>query len=142
LHHTILDPSKKFMVVPDLGADLLRVYAIKRGSIAWTEVDPVMALPGSGPRHGVFATAGPKTFFYSLNELSNTITGYKVNYANGALKMDRIFDVSSHGPGSSVPAGTSAAELKISVSAFPPSPPIVKSLSHVNIYADTGLFLL
>lgn len=116
LHHTILDPSKKFMVVPDLGADLLRVYVLHRGYIAWSEIDPVQALPGSGPRHGVFATAGPKTFFYVLNELSNTITGYKVTYAPGALRMDRLFDVSSHGPGGSVPAGTSAAELKISVS--------------------------
>lgn len=116
LHHTILDPSKRFMVVPDLGADLLRVYSLKRGSIAWTEIDPVQALPGSGPRHGVFATAGHNTFFYVLNELSNTISGYKVTYAHGALKMSRIFDVSSHGPGGSVPAGTSAAELKISVS--------------------------
>ncbi|KAK7988172.1 hypothetical protein PG989_008487 [Apiospora arundinis] len=114
LHHTILDPSKRFMVVPDLGADLLRVYSLKRGSIAWTEIDPVQALPGSGPRHGVFATAGHNTFFYVLNELSNTISGYKVTYAHGALKMSRIFDVSSHGPGGSVPAGTSAAELKIS----------------------------
>ncbi|KAK6865528.1 hypothetical protein PG995_002056 [Apiospora arundinis] len=87
LHHTILDPSKRFMVVPDLGADLLRVYSLKRGSIAWTEIDPVQALPGSGPRHGVFATAGHNTFFYVLNELSNTISGYKVTYAHGALKI-------------------------------------------------------
>ncbi|KAK8019887.1 hypothetical protein PG990_005025 [Apiospora arundinis] len=96
LHHTILDPSKRFMVVPDLGADLLRVYSLKRGSIAWTEIDPVQALPGSGPRHGVFATAGHNTFFYVLNELSNTISGYKSRTRG------------------SVPAGTSAAELKIS----------------------------
>jgi 6-phosphogluconolactonase (cycloisomerase 2 family) len=117
LHHTIIDPTKRFMVVPDLGADLLRVYALQKGSIAWTEIDPVVALPGSGPRHGVFATAGPNTFFYVLNELSNTISGYKVTYAPGALKMTRLFDFSSHGPGGSVPAGTKAAELKISVSA-------------------------
>ncbi|KAK7940819.1 uncharacterized protein PG986_013206 [Apiospora aurea] len=114
LHHTILDPTKKFLVVPDLGADLLRVYALQKGSIEWAEIDPVKALPGSGPRHGVFATAGTKTFFYVLNELSNTITGYKVTYAKGALTMDRLFDFSSHGPGASVPAGTKAAELKIS----------------------------
>ncbi|KAK8050028.1 Lactonase- 7-bladed beta-propeller-domain-containing protein [Apiospora phragmitis] len=114
LHHTILDPTKKFIVVPDLGADLLRVYALQQGSIEWTEIDPVKAVPGSGPRHGVFATAGPKTFFYILNELSNTISGYRVTYKRGALKMTRLFDFSSHGPGGSVPAGTKAAELKIS----------------------------
>ncbi|KAK8138158.1 hypothetical protein PG984_001538 [Apiospora sp. TS-2023a] len=114
LHHTIIDPTNKFMVVPDLGADRLHVYALQKGSIEWTEIDPVVALPGSGPRHGVFATAGPNTFFYVLNELSNTISGYKVTYAQDKLKMTLLFNFSSHGPGGSVPAGTKAAELKIS----------------------------
>ncbi|RYO83241.1 hypothetical protein DL766_004686 [Monosporascus sp. MC13-8B] len=115
LHDAILDPTGKFILSPDLGADLVRVYAVKPDSIEWTELDPVKAAPGSGPRHGAFAVAGKRTFFYLLNELSNTITGYRVTYkAGSALEFVRIFDVSSHGPGGSVPKGTLAAEIEVS----------------------------
>lgn len=57
LHHTIVDPSGEFIVVPDLGADLLRVYKLSADSIEWTELPPQKAPAGSGPRHGVFVEA-------------------------------------------------------------------------------------
>lgn len=118
LHDAILDPTRKFIIVPDLGSDLLRIYRI--GATNVTQLPPVKALPGSGPRHGAFAVVGRKTFFYNVNELSNNITGYSVSYTRNTLEFTRLFDFSTHGPGGSVPAGTKAAEIVVSVSTFHP----------------------
>lgn len=115
LHDAILDPTGKFIAVPDLGADLIRLFAVEGNG--WKAIAPAQAVPGSGPRHGGFAKAGSNTFFYSVNELSNTVTGYKVTYNKDAtLSFELLFDYSDHGEGASVPAGTAAAELEISVS--------------------------
>lgn len=118
LHDAILDPTKKFLLSPDLGADLIRVFKISGGS--WTAQTPVTAVAGSGPRHGGFAVLGGNTFFYTVNELSNTITGYKVTYESGAPSFKFLFDISTHGLGGSVPTGTKAAELEISVRSSSP----------------------
>lgn len=119
LHNTVLDPTGKFILVPDLGADRVHVYLIKPNSVTWTELDPVVAVPGSGPRHGAFAVSGKNTFFYTINELSNTITGYKVTYpTNSTLGFTQLFDISTHGPNGTVPAGTKAAEIHVSVCLF------------------------
>ncbi|OIW24773.1 putative isomerase YbhE [Coniochaeta ligniaria NRRL 30616] len=117
LHDAILDPTKQFLLVPDLGSDLVRVYKIPAGlaSASVQEVAPIKAVPGSGPRHGGFAVVGKSTFFYHVNELSNTITGYTVAYTgDSAPEFTRIFDFSTHGPGGSVINGTKAAELVVS----------------------------
>jgi 6-phosphogluconolactonase (cycloisomerase 2 family) len=113
LHDAILDPTKNFILVPDLGSDFIRIYKIGAKNV--TELTPIKAIPGSGPRHGAFAVVGKKTFFYNVNELSNTITGYSVSYKNSNPEFTRLFDFSTHGPGGSVPAGTKAAEIVVSV---------------------------
>ncbi|KAB5566185.1 Lactonase, 7-bladed beta-propeller-domain-containing protein [Coniochaeta sp. 2T2.1] len=115
LHDAILDPTKQFLLVPDLGSDLIRVYEVPSATGPVKEVAPIKAIPGSGPRHGAFAVVGDKTFFYNVNELSNTISGYTVSYAGDAVpEFTRIFDFSTHGPGGSVPKGTKAAEIVVS----------------------------
>lgn len=120
LHHAVLDPTGKFILVPDLGSDLVRVYKIACGSVAVTEVAPIKAVTGSGPRHAAFAVHGQNTYLYTVNELSNTISGYSVSYkSNDAPEFTRLFDFSTHGPGGSVPAGTKSAEIVVSVSSIP-----------------------
>lgn len=115
LHHAVLDPTGKFILVPDLGSDLVRVYKIACGSVAVTEVAPIKAVTGSGPRHAAFAVHGKNTYLYTVNELSNTISGYSVSYkSNDAPEFTRLFDFSTHGPGGSVPAGTKSAEIVVS----------------------------
>ncbi|KAK3376167.1 Lactonase, 7-bladed beta-propeller-domain-containing protein [Lasiosphaeria ovina] len=115
IHDAILDPTGQYLVATDLGADLLHIYKISNDAKNVTELTPVKAVPGSGPRHGAFATAGKNTYFYNVNELSNTITGYSVSYDNKTgPAFTRLFDFSTHGPGGTVPAGTKAAELVIS----------------------------
>ena len=130
LHDAILDPTGQFLLVPDLGSDFVRVYAITPDTIGWVELDPIKSIPGSGPRHGAFAVFGgkaddkgrrssgdEKTYFYMVNELSNTITGYAVTYGEEAsVEFEQLFDYSTHGPGGSVPNNTKAAEIEVSVS--------------------------
>lgn len=116
LHHTIVDPTGKYILAPDLGADLIRVFQVQRGAIEWKQLAPAVATPGSGPRHGVWVAQGTKDYFYSFNELSNTITGFRVQYKRDGLKFKKLFDIPSHGPGTTVPEGTLAAELVASVS--------------------------
>ena len=98
--------------MPDLGSDLIRVY--KLDGLSWTAQTPVQAVKGSGPRHGAFVKSGAETYFYSFNELDNHITGYKVTYPTGGIALEQVEYVPSHGPGTSVPAGTKAAEINAS----------------------------
>ncbi|KAK0649940.1 Lactonase, 7-bladed beta-propeller-domain-containing protein, partial [Cercophora newfieldiana] len=115
LHDAVVDPTGKFILVPDLGADLIRVYSVDSGTTGASAVGSVKAVAGSGPRHVAFAKAGNKTFLYSTNELSNTITGYSVAYKGDAIpEFTSLFTFSTHGPGGSVPAGTKSAEIEVS----------------------------
>ena len=116
LHHTIVDPTGQFILAPDLGADLIRIYKVKERSIAWEQIAPGVATPGSGPRHGVWVEQAGNNFFYSLNELTNTITGFRATYRDSGLALTKMFDIPAQGPGSSLPSDTSAAELVASVS--------------------------
>jgi len=124
-HDAVLDPTKKFIMVPDLGADLVRIFKADSGASA-TPLSTVKAVPASGPRHCGFSVLGNNTYFYTANELSNTVTGYHVTYkGDDAPEFTRLFDFSTHGPGGTVPKGTKAAELVISVSRDPNQSPTI-----------------
>ena len=114
-HHVI--SHGRYLVVPDLGADLIRVYETNRepdGVV--THVDtltPVNATRGSGPRHGAFATIGVKTYFYTVNDLGNSISGYSVNYGS-TLGLTQLFTISSQRL-AGVSNGTKVVEIVVSV---------------------------
>ncbi|KAI0132680.1 Lactonase, 7-bladed beta-propeller-domain-containing protein [Xylariales sp. AK1849] len=114
-HEAVLDPTGEYFLVPDLGADLVRVFRIEEDSLSWTAVDPLVAAPGSGPRHIAFLVTAEKTFMYLISELANTITGYEIAYdSNSTLSFVEFFAISIHGEGNSVPEGTAAAEIATS----------------------------
>lgn len=114
------------LFVPDLGSDLIRMYYLGSGSgnvLGNVEtLKPFPAVPGSGPRHGVFVKQpkNSRSFFYTVNELDNTITGYRHDYSKSiefrTPNLTQLFHHSVHGPGGSVPAGTKASEIALSVS--------------------------
>ena len=55
-HQVILDPSSKFILSPDLGADLVRVFSIASDT-GLLKACPALKMPaGSGPRHAAFWT--------------------------------------------------------------------------------------
>lgn len=130
-HGAFLEPTGRYIVVPDLGADLVRVFRVEDGDggLGWTALDPLVAAPGSGPRHAAFLATGGKTYMYLVSELANTVTGYTVKYnCNSTLGFEELFVISTHGEGSSVPNGTTAAEIAISVRLFQPPLPLYTRL--------------
>jgi DNA-binding beta-propeller fold protein YncE len=54
-HQALFDSTGKFVVVPDLGADKIRVF-----SYAGAELPTITVPPGTGPRHGAFFPAKGK----------------------------------------------------------------------------------
>ncbi|KKA17415.1 Uncharacterized protein T310_8713, partial [Rasamsonia emersonii CBS 393.64] len=84
-HAVFLDPSGGFLVSPDLGADVVRVYAISTnqtvdsGGAVLHEcaVFPVKA--GDGPRHGVFWSSTQTNT--NTNTQTQTQQSYSSNYS-------------------------------------------------------------
>ncbi|KAL2023392.1 hypothetical protein VTK56DRAFT_2749 [Thermocarpiscus australiensis] len=115
-HEAILDPTGNYLVFPDLGADLLRVFKVDKATLKYTELKAHELARGTGPRHGVFLTTPTKTFLYVVNELSNSLTGFAVTYSyNGqGLSFTQVYNATSHGDTNPVPSGSAAAEIALS----------------------------
>jgi 6-phosphogluconolactonase (cycloisomerase 2 family) len=118
-HEVILDPTGSFIVIPDLGADLVRVFTIDPKTSLLTETTPFSVPAGSGPRHGTFLkTDSGKTFFFLISELANTIASYEVAYTDAGLNFTNVFLSGTYGK-QTTPAGAAAAEAILSVSSHP-----------------------
>lgn len=108
-HQVLVDPRNNYFVVPDLGADILRIFQINRNTLRIVELEPFKLPPGSGPRHGTFRRTysdhlryksvtrdvtrqyhGQQDLFYLVTELSNDLLGYKVDYLPNAGGLDFI----------------------------------------------------
>jgi len=115
-HEVILDPTGTFIVVPDLGADLLRIFSIDPKTSLLTESIPFHVPAGSGPRHGTFLkTESGKMFFFLISELANTIASYEVEYYGHGLNFTNVFSSGIYG-NRTIPDGAAAAEAILSVS--------------------------
>lgn len=118
-HQVVVDPTTKFAVVPDLGADLIRIFRISNGAL--TSIQNVVAHKGSGPRHGVFwpKKAGIKPSHYFLvSEMASSVTTYKVFYSADGLNMtfSETMDSKVYSTfGSAVKPGAAGGEIVISV---------------------------
>lgn len=118
-HEAILDPTGKYLIFPDLGSDLVRVYAIDPKTSLLTEHPSIQSKPAYGPRHAVFWSPSRKpspatTFLYVVNELGNRLTSYRVHYlAEGGLNFTALEDIGLYGS-RETPVGTRAAEIVIS----------------------------
>jgi len=114
-HEVILDPTGSFIVVPDLGADLLRVFAINKNTSMLSESSTHAVAPGSGPRHGTFLKTGNSTFLFVIAELANSVTSFKVDYMGGGLSLTQVFTSGAYGLDVKIPDGAGAAEAILSV---------------------------
>lgn len=93
-HEAIVDPTGQYVLVPDLGADLVRVFGFDKATAALTPAgNPLQAAPGSGPRHAAFFVSGNATYMYLVSELGATLTGYSLTYApnGGGLSFQQLF---------------------------------------------------
>ncbi|CUS12916.1 unnamed protein product [Tuber aestivum] len=116
-HQAIMDPTGEYVIVPDLGADRVRVYCAN-SSTTINELESIKTPDGFGPRHAIFYPVGnPKaTHMFVVGELANEIMTFKISYAHGQLKAENIAAVSTFGT-QSVPTGPpapTAAEIALS----------------------------
>jgi len=125
-HEDILDPTERYVLIPDLGADQVHVFAVDTNSVKLTPVNPLVTVPGYGPRHGAFSLdpINGHCIFYLIGELSGNVTAYKVSYANGesGMSFDKLATYKTLNPGESFPPNpdgqskTAPAEIQITVS--------------------------
>lgn len=93
-----VDPTGRYLLVPDLGADAVRIFVI--GDQSLQQADQAHITPGSGPRHLIFvkgrpvsppaspSKSAPPTLCYLVNELSNTVGVFELVYP--ATKHDHL----------------------------------------------------
>ena len=118
-HQAILDTSGFYLLIPDLGADLISVYTWNLGIGRLDLRRQLMMGTGCGPRHVAFWTRGEPADMWGLLvvcELSNELVNYEIVYVQGTeriefLEIERMSSVVG-----TVRPGTQAAEVLVSVS--------------------------
>lgn len=96
-HGTAVDPTGRFVVAFDRGADVIRKYRISNwdgrlDELGFQSLDPSSAT--NGARHGVFVKGNAgKTFLYVLGELTASLFGFEVLYQDdiGDLEFRPIY---------------------------------------------------
>ena len=130
LHQAILDPTQQYLLIPDLGADLVRIYGINEQTNKLTAMPPLQAKAGSGPRHGAFSLdlINGHYMFYLVAEITSTVTAYEVTYSetSSGINFSEIGNYSTLGTSKS--STVAAAEVVVSVSHNNPSFPHFGSL--------------
>jgi 6-phosphogluconolactonase len=82
--HCILpDPSNRFALAADLGADRVFVYRLDLEGKALRQVGEAAIRPGAGPRHLAFHPTLP--LVYVANELDSTVATLRFDSGSGAL---------------------------------------------------------
>ncbi|KAF5655345.1 hypothetical protein F25303_657 [Fusarium sp. NRRL 25303] len=97
LHHVIIDPTGKYVLTPDLGGDVVRVFTYDKNTLApIAEVGSLSAPRGSGPRHGFFRIMrNGETFFFFDGELDQKVYSYSVKYTRTGLSFTKVFEIPS-----------------------------------------------
>jgi 6-phosphogluconolactonase len=97
-HAVVVDPSGRYALVPDLGADRVFVYSFDRAAHALSADDAAtprsFAVPaGSGPRHLAFGADGH--YVYLLNELTAELIVLRWDAQQGSLARVQTLQTSS-----------------------------------------------
>lgn len=127
LHHVIIDPTGKYVITPDLGGDVCRVFTYDKNTLTpIAEVGSLSAPRGSGPRHGFFRImANGETFFFFNGELDQKVYSYSVKYTRTGLSFTKVFEIPSLN--ASFPPNTAPiSEIAMSVSHY------ISSVSPTN----------
>ncbi|KAI1171900.1 putative isomerase YbhE, partial [Nemania sp. FL0916] len=118
-HASQVDPTGKFLLIPDLGADLIRIFSIDATSGNLTACPPGEEAPGAGPRHGAFwapdAGSTEGLMLYTVNELGNSVTTWATSYPSaegGCLALTRQATLPTY-TGDALAEGSKAAEVHV-----------------------------
>jgi 6-phosphogluconolactonase len=84
-HEVVLSPDNRFLFVPDLGMDQIKIYRVDAAKGTFTPNDPPFATvkAGLGPRHFTFGR-GAK-FAYAICEMGSSVVVFAYDPAKGAL---------------------------------------------------------
>jgi 6-phosphogluconolactonase len=84
-HAVVLSPDNRFLFVPDLGTDQIKIYRVDAAKGTFTPNDPAFATvkAGLGPRHFTFGR-GAK-FAYVVCEMGSSVAAFSYNPAKGSL---------------------------------------------------------
>ncbi|CAK7224599.1 hypothetical protein SBRCBS47491_005606 [Sporothrix bragantina] len=117
-HSTFTDPTGKFLLSADLGADLLRIFSISADDGKLTECPAAQTGAADGPRHGSWwvpkAGSTDGTMLYVANELANSVTVWQATYpsgGSGCLTLKKTQSLSAYPAGKSAPANSKTAEV-------------------------------
>lgn len=112
-HQVLLDPTGKYLISPDLGMDLIHVYAVDASSGWLAECKGVEFPAGSGPRHGFFTSEGEQTRLYTVSELGGELTVFHVSYpAYGCPAFHKVQSTIPY-PNGMLPSGATPAGIQI-----------------------------
>ena len=94
-HQIITDPTGQYMLVPDLGADLIRILRISHDAATLKQVtlqqQTLQFRRGSTPRHGVFVERGGKWYFRVVLQNINQLATFGVAYlADGSMEFEEL----------------------------------------------------
>ncbi|KAJ4982751.1 hypothetical protein SVAN01_11756 [Stagonosporopsis vannaccii] len=115
-HHVFPDPTGDFLIVPDLGADLIRINRVDHSSGKLIECGAGRPAPGTGPRHGTFWGSGSNTTLFVANELSNSISGWKITYpstSSGCLQLTLRDTLTPYQGNLTASSGTKVGEIRV-----------------------------
>jgi 6-phosphogluconolactonase (cycloisomerase 2 family) len=89
-HDVRLDPTGRFVLIPDKGLDRLFVFRLDNAKPTITQISglPVACRRGAAPRHAAFHPFLP--FAYVVNELDSTVTTYAWDGHTGGLQPLQI----------------------------------------------------
>ena len=84
-HAVVLSPDNRFLFVPDLGADRVRIlrFDSSNGSLTPNTPADVAVKPGAGPRHFTFSPNG--RFAYLICEMGSLVVAFRYDSSAGSL---------------------------------------------------------
>ena len=117
-HEVKLDPTGQFILVPDLGADLIRIFRIDSSTGTLTACGDGQASPGDGPRHATWwqpegSSGTDGLVLYTLNELGNSVSSWDVSYGSECISLTLTDTLSTYDAGTTPGPTTKAAEIRV-----------------------------
>ena len=84
-HEVVLSPDNRFLFVPDLGTDQIKIYRVDAANGTFTPNDPPFASvkPGLGPRHFTFGRDA--RFAYVVCEMGSSVAVFAYDSGKGSL---------------------------------------------------------
>ncbi len=109
-HGSAVDPTGKYVLVADIGADRVFIYRFDRVTRALMPAAAQALPPGSGPRHLLFGPRG--RFVYLLADLSSTLPVFSWDAKQGELRP--LQSLSAYPAGYAGKDTTGGAEIAMS----------------------------